>query len=90
MTLFAGAAFFDCKNLAVNAHLLPDSEIGGVMVLYAFLLAGAMIMAVWQYFSLCKVNAASRTIKRSQAIFFLVAFALYLSFLIELSSRYCR
>lgn len=90
MTLFAGAAFFDCKNLPVNAHLLPDSEIGLAMVLYAFILAGATIMAVWQYFSLCKSKASSKIIKRSPAMFFLAAFALYLLILVELSSKYCR
>jgi hypothetical protein len=90
MFLFAGLFFSDCKNFPLSLGMLPDPEAAWAFIFGSFLAAGALIIAIWQYFNVCKKNSNSYVIERSKAMAFLVGLALYVVVLIDLVGAYCK
>jgi uncharacterized membrane protein len=91
MCLFAGAAFWDCAPLIpINIHMLPDSVVGLFMVLYAFAIAGVMILTILCYFNAVKRSRATRVIPARWAIPLLLGIPLYLALIVCVSKHYCR
>jgi len=89
LCLYSIMVFSDCRWSPITIKFIPDSLIGIVMVVYAFLMAGVIIWMIVSYFDAVRINSSDLAISRVMAMRFLIVFGLSIVTILLISKKYC-